>query len=240
VQPPRSQLSLSLEIHGQRSGSADARSNGGNQADAGRLGRFVQGRRALLCVSCTATHGHIGKASAVINSYFAPFNHKPTSTNVAVLELGEPEQLVEIQMVAVRPRASSELSDQPDVRFGMTDFAIDPPIRILGHSGTFVRSTDQAAAFMREHMLQHVDGHATEVLRRLEDVSSAEEARDAAKAFRTWIASGLRATPKGSSTKSSSYGDKRAGALRAPRPRRSRRKETPGAVANVKRRAHIA
>jgi len=38
--------------------------------------------------------GDIGKASAVINSYFAPFNHKPTSTNVAVLELGEPEQLI--------------------------------------------------------------------------------------------------------------------------------------------------
>jgi hypothetical protein len=32
---------------------------------------------------------------AVINSYFAPFNHKPTSTNVAVLELGEPGQLIE-------------------------------------------------------------------------------------------------------------------------------------------------
>jgi 2-iminobutanoate/2-iminopropanoate deaminase len=45
--------------------------------------------------------GDIGKASAVINSYFAPFNHKPTSTNLAVLELGEPEQLIEIQMVAV-------------------------------------------------------------------------------------------------------------------------------------------
>jgi len=45
--------------------------------------------------------GDIGRASAVINSYFAPFNHKPTSTNVAVLELGEPEQLIEIQMVAV-------------------------------------------------------------------------------------------------------------------------------------------
>jgi enamine deaminase RidA (YjgF/YER057c/UK114 family) len=44
--------------------------------------------------------GDIGKASAVINSYFAPFNHKPTSTNVAVLELGEPEQLIEIQMFA--------------------------------------------------------------------------------------------------------------------------------------------
>jgi 2-iminobutanoate/2-iminopropanoate deaminase/2-aminomuconate deaminase len=45
--------------------------------------------------------GDIGKASAVVNSYFAPFNHKPTTTNMAVLELGEPEQLVEIQVVAV-------------------------------------------------------------------------------------------------------------------------------------------
>ena len=45
--------------------------------------------------------GGIGKASAVINSCFAPFNQKPTSTNVAVLELGEPEQLIEIQVVAV-------------------------------------------------------------------------------------------------------------------------------------------
>jgi len=36
----------------------------------------------------------------VVSSYFAPFNHKPTTTNLAVLELGEPEQLVEIQAVA--------------------------------------------------------------------------------------------------------------------------------------------
>jgi hypothetical protein len=74
----------------------------------------------------------------------------------------------------------------------MTDFAIDPPIRILGPRGTFVRSTDQAAAFMREHMLQHIDGDATEVLRRLEDVRSAQEAQNAAQAFRDWIASGMR------------------------------------------------
>jgi hypothetical protein len=45
--------------------------------------------------------GDIGRASAVVNSYFAPFNHKPTTTTLAVLELGEPEQLVEIQAVAV-------------------------------------------------------------------------------------------------------------------------------------------
>ena len=45
--------------------------------------------------------GDIGIASAIIDSYFAPYNHRPTSTNLAVLELGEPEQLIEIQMVAV-------------------------------------------------------------------------------------------------------------------------------------------
>src|ERR687887_2759535 len=45
--------------------------------------------------------GDIGKSSAIVNSYFAPYNHKPTTTNMAVLELGEPEQLVEIQVVAV-------------------------------------------------------------------------------------------------------------------------------------------
>ena len=50
----------------------------------------------------TAAHGrHRPGRAAIINSYFAPFNHKPTSTNMAVLELGEPEQLIEIQMVAV-------------------------------------------------------------------------------------------------------------------------------------------
>ncbi|MEK7880097.1 MAG: RidA family protein [candidate division NC10 bacterium] len=45
--------------------------------------------------------GDIGRAAAVIDSYFKPLNHRPTSTNMAVLELGEPEQLIEIQMVAV-------------------------------------------------------------------------------------------------------------------------------------------
>ena len=45
--------------------------------------------------------GDIGRSSAVVNSYFAPFNHKPTTTNLAMLELGEPDQLVEIQAVAV-------------------------------------------------------------------------------------------------------------------------------------------
>ena len=45
--------------------------------------------------------GDIGITNSVVNSYFAPYNHRPTSTSLAVLELGEPEQLIEIQMVAV-------------------------------------------------------------------------------------------------------------------------------------------
>jgi 2-iminobutanoate/2-iminopropanoate deaminase/2-aminomuconate deaminase len=45
--------------------------------------------------------GDIGRSSAIVNSYFAPYQHKPTTTNMAVVELGEPEQLVEIQVVAV-------------------------------------------------------------------------------------------------------------------------------------------
>ena len=55
----------------------------------------------MFRVPRTAADGRHRQGSAVINSYFAPFNHKPTSTNVAVLELGEPEQLIEIQMFAV-------------------------------------------------------------------------------------------------------------------------------------------
>ena len=73
----------------------------------------------------------------------------------------------------------------------MTDFATT--YSHLGSSSHLCRSTEQAAAFMREHRLQHMDHHAAEVLVRLEDVRSAEEAQEAAQAFRTWIASGLLA-----------------------------------------------
>jgi|SRR2546421_59971 hypothetical protein len=45
---------------------------------------------------------------------------------------------------------------------------------------------------MREH------DHAAQVLGRLENVRSAEQAQGAAQAFRTWIASGLFATPSAS------------------------------------------
>jgi hypothetical protein len=64
-------------------------------------GASFKGRVHYFVFRARPRMGDIGKASAVINSYFAPFNHKPTSRNIAVLELGEPEQPIEIQMFAV-------------------------------------------------------------------------------------------------------------------------------------------
>jgi len=58
----------------------------------------------------------------------------------------------------------------------MTNFVIDPSIRILGRHGSFVRSTKEAAAFLRENM----DVNAPKVLQRMEGVMSVEEAQEAA------------------------------------------------------------
>jgi hypothetical protein len=75
----------------------------------------------------------------------------------------------------------------------MTDFAIDPPIRISGRRATFVRSTEQGRGVYPRAYAPALDDHAAEVLGRLEDIRSAEEAQEAAQAFRTRIASGLLA-----------------------------------------------
>ena len=75
--------------------------DGRHHADAEGGERLAEGRGARLHLPHASAHGRHRPASAVVNSYFAPYNHKPTTTNMAVLELGEPEQLVEIQVVAV-------------------------------------------------------------------------------------------------------------------------------------------
>jgi hypothetical protein len=80
----------------------------------------------------------------------------------------------------------------------MTDFAIDPPIRILGRRGNFIRSTQEAAAFIREHM----DVNAPIVLDRLEKVTSIKQAQEAAKAFRSWIANQMETTSEAASNDS--------------------------------------
>src|SRR5262249_13306444 len=66
----------------------------------------------------------------------------------------------------------------------MTDFAI------LGRRGSFVRSTREAAAFIREHM----DANAPIVLDRLEKGTSIKQAQEAANAVRSWIANQMEAT----------------------------------------------
>jgi hypothetical protein len=106
----------------------------------------------------------------------------------------------------------------------MTDFAINPPIHILGRDGIFVRSTEQAAAFVRKHMLGHLNSHAAEVLRRLEGVNSPQEAQNAGKEFRDWIAGGMPTQSSGSLQNSLAPGDERGGKPRRPGPRRSRRR----------------
>jgi hypothetical protein len=97
----------------------------------------------------------------------------------------------------------------------MIDFAIHPPIHILGREGLFVRSTAQAAEFVREHMLRHPDGAAARLLCRLERVNSAAAAQHAAKAFRNWIVGSMvqnaADVPKGKAQSS--------GTLRAHSPR---------------------
>jgi hypothetical protein len=73
----------------------------------------------------------------------------------------------------------------------MIDFAIRPPIHILGREAVFVCSTGQAAAFVRQHLLRQPDGSAAQILGRLESVSSARDAQQAVKAFGAWVAGGL-------------------------------------------------
>jgi hypothetical protein len=63
------------------------------------------------------------------------------------------------------------------------DFAIHLPIHVAGRDGAFVRSTAQAAAFVRERMFTL----AAQILYRLEKVNSTADAQRAAKAFCAWI-----------------------------------------------------
>ena len=91
-----------LQYMPQRSGGADTRATmDGIKQTLDAAGASFKDVVHFFVFRARPRMGDIGKASAVINSYFAPFNHKPTSTNIAVLELGEPEQLIEIQMFAV-------------------------------------------------------------------------------------------------------------------------------------------
>jgi hypothetical protein len=75
----------------------------------------------------------------------------------------------------------------------MTDFAIDPLFASWVVKAPSFAPLSRPRSSWHECMRQHMGDHAAEALGRLEDVRSAEEAQEAAQAFRTWIASGLLA-----------------------------------------------
>ena len=69
----------------------------------------------------------------------------------------------------------------------MTRFAIQPPILVRGPHGTFVRSTDEAAAYVRRRVVAGTGDGASPLLARLDEVGTADQARQAGSAFRRWV-----------------------------------------------------
>jgi hypothetical protein len=67
----------------------------------------------------------------------------------------------------------------------MTRFAIQPPILVRGPHGTFVRSTDEAAGYVRRRA--GTSEGASALLARLEEVGTVDQARQAGSAFRRWV-----------------------------------------------------
>jgi len=67
-------------------------------------------------------------------------------------------------------------------------FAINPPILVRGPHGTFVRSTEEAAAYVRRRLLADTSDGAIELLQQLELVGTVDQAMDAGSAFRSWVA----------------------------------------------------
>lgn len=68
----------------------------------------------------------------------------------------------------------------------MLDFPIEPPVQLTSEHAPELRSIGQAARFM-EGLDLGEDMEADRILHRLEHVATAEEARDAADAFRSWL-----------------------------------------------------
>jgi hypothetical protein len=70
----------------------------------------------------------------------------------------------------------------------MTSFAIHPPILVRGPRGTFVRSTEEAATYVRRQLLADTRDDANTLLQQLELVGTVDQAKDAGRAFRSWVA----------------------------------------------------
>jgi hypothetical protein len=69
----------------------------------------------------------------------------------------------------------------------LSDFMIDPPLRIRGQPDLVIGSLDQAAAFIRPYEAKTGDPITRGVLFRVERASNPAEAKDATDAFRWWL-----------------------------------------------------
>ena len=69
----------------------------------------------------------------------------------------------------------------------LSDFMIDPPLRVRGRPDLVIGSLDEAAAFIRPYDAKTADPITRGVLFRLERASNPADAKDAADAFRWWL-----------------------------------------------------
>jgi len=69
----------------------------------------------------------------------------------------------------------------------LSDFMIDPPLRVRGRPDLVIGSLDQAAEFIRPYDAKTADPITRGVLFRLERASNPTDAKDAANAFRWWL-----------------------------------------------------
>jgi hypothetical protein len=78
----------------------------------------------------------------------------------------------------------------------MAEHAIHPPIHLVIHPDEPIRSLEAAAKVIRRHAGDHLDRSAEDLLHRIKDASTMEEADAAGKAFRAWAeAQGLLLVP---------------------------------------------
>jgi hypothetical protein len=78
----------------------------------------------------------------------------------------------------------------------MAEHAIHPPIHLVIHPDEPIRSLEAAAKVIRRHAGDRLDRNAEDLLHRIKDASTLEQADAAGKAFRAWAeAEGLLLVP---------------------------------------------
>ena len=69
----------------------------------------------------------------------------------------------------------------------MVGFAINPPLHVRGKPDIVIRSTEEAAEFVRSFVLSRDDPIAAGMSARLSSIGDLETAQEVANEFRTWL-----------------------------------------------------